>query len=90
MNEKLIEEIMSGLDNMIEITPYWRPLFIKLFQKHLKDKLVIDKKVIDEIIETMSTSKAILKTKGSIPYSNWYADWYKEALQSLIDNNQDE
>ena len=83
--KELIEKMMEDLEKNIPSKWIWLYDVKYFLNKHLQDKIIIiDKSVVEEMIESMSTSKAILKTKGSIPYSNWYADWYKQALQSLL------
>ena len=82
--KELIEKMMEDLEKNIPSKWIWLYDVKYFLEKHLQDKIIIDKSVVEEMIESMSTLKAISETKGSMPYSNWYADWYKQALQSLL------
>jgi len=80
------EVIQSIIDEYMEWT--WEDYsvtFRLILEKHLSNKVIIDKWELEETWEKMSTSKAILKTKGSISYSNGYSDWYRQAIADLTD-----
>jgi len=84
MNKELMYELYCSMDWL-----FWKqlteeeafPMFISRFQKHLSKKIVVDKKIIDELIE-----KYTVEHKAEQSIEAWYV---LDDLQSLLPNNTD-